>query len=874
MKPSSSLLFAVIAAACAVTACAAPAPATPDPLHFDYFKNSWNVIALKDYRDGTRVTPANELLLAGGLKLRLSLGSPPSALGPGPTKVLLEGWLPVILLQTNRNGIRYELSLWATPLPSVRDWRAAFDWPTEGENFLNWIQVKAVNLGASPATACVRVDQVGTNTSFLGEWSQALAPGRSAQTCFRVPFAPVADAQRWAKEDPRVWLDRTVAYWHGVIDRGARIEVPCVKATQTLRAAHVCQLIANDHGVLHAGEGFYDEFYLRDGGYQLLELEEAGLWEPARLAVSAYLTAQRPDGRFETQSDQFDANGQALWTLWQYAKISGNTAWLERAYPAMRRAAQWIQRTRHQSPPDSAFAGLLPPAPADGEFLWDGHHHIVGYDFWNLRGLLCTADAARMLGETNDARVFEDEAADYRRAIDAAWQRTVLPYFPPSWEKAGTPWGNTETLWPTELFAPNDARVTSTLAEVREHHGGGFAEGTIRWTGQPNVIHPYLSAYTTMASLIRGDSEQFVEEFYWYLLHSSASHAFPEGIFFKRRYAWSETIPHVLGAANFAFLLRHALIHERGDELHLLAGVPDWWLEPSREIRVLNAPTHFGPMSLEVRGTPAGLRFKLDLPRRHSPSHVVLHLPVNRQPLALPAGVTVAPRPPQGRRWDFPAVVAQYQASAAAPARPIPGLVSLPLATAVDPARCRLLDLASVANTDPFNAPFGVVRPGKYLFTGLATGTQSVAGIPFRLVDPGQNQGRGLVVLNGADASASFPREVTIPVGQAGSRLFFLGNVHGYCPDDDGSGSSGAVAEYVIHYADGQTQSVPLISHRTADDWASEPDATDAQVGVRGDPWHLNLLAVTLRPVAVERIVFRDLGTPAAPVLAAVTLEQ
>ena len=44
----------------------------------------------------------------------------------------------------------------------------------------------------------------------------------------------------------------------------ARIEVPCRKATEALLAAHVCQLIANDHGELQGGEGFYDNFYIRD----------------------------------------------------------------------------------------------------------------------------------------------------------------------------------------------------------------------------------------------------------------------------------------------------------------------------------------------------------------------------------------------------------------------------------------------------------------------------------------------------------------------------------------------------------------------------------------------------------------------------------
>jgi hypothetical protein len=40
-----------------------------------------------------------------------------------------------------------EVSAWATPLPTVEDWQKAFDWPTEGENYLNWIVVEATNSG-------------------------------------------------------------------------------------------------------------------------------------------------------------------------------------------------------------------------------------------------------------------------------------------------------------------------------------------------------------------------------------------------------------------------------------------------------------------------------------------------------------------------------------------------------------------------------------------------------------------------------------------------------------------------------------------------------------------------------------------------------
>jgi len=294
-------------------------------------------------------------------------------------------------------------------------------------------------------------------------------------------------------------------------------------------------------------------------------------------------------------------------------------------------------------------------------YLWDGKYHIVGYDFWNLRGLWCAAEAAASLGEAADAADLRREAEAYRQAIDGAWRRTGLPHFPPSWEKAGTHWGNTETLWPTELFAPEDPRVTASLREVRATFLGGFVEGTIRWSGFPDVIHPYMSSYTTMASLVRGEHEQFVKEFYWYLLHSTAAQAFPEGIYYKQRVAWSDTIPHATGAANYAILLRHALIHERGTELHLLGGAPDWWLEPGREIRIERAPTHFGSLNLRVRGKAQGVEVKFDPPRRSPPKRIVLHLPESR-PLVKPvAGVVASTRLDDLERWDFPTVVERYR---------------------------------------------------------------------------------------------------------------------------------------------------------------------------------------------------------------------
>ncbi len=653
---------------------------------FDYFENSWCVIGLKDYAYGTRITPDNELMIGarpgegeGQVNVRLSYGRGLFPLSRQQTKTLLDGWLPVVLLSAEDGWVRYEFTLWATPLPNVKDWQAAYRWPTEGDNYLNWILVKATNTGTmeseakaliEPCTSGQAADPSSTSFPKPREASWKLAPGESAELVVRIPWEPLADAGLFEKEDPRLWLERTAQAWRSILAQATLIDVPCWKARQALLASHVYQLIANDHGEVHGGEGFYDEFYIRDGAYQIMQYEEAGLAEEAQLAIKSFLSHQREDGRFESQKGQFDANGQDLWALWQYYQVTGDKAWLAEAWPQIRKSVDWIQQTRREAGPESPFAGLLPQAPADGEYLWDGKHHIVGYDFWNLRGLLCAADAARTFDKPQEAELLLNEAKEYRSSIEAAWTKTGLPYFPPSWEKVGTHWGNTEILWPTPVFAVDDPRITTLSEEVRKRHGGGFKEGTICWLGMDDAkppvppgdaIHPYMSAYTTMNSLRQDHSEQVVEDFYWYLLHSTASHGFPEGIFHKRRFAWSDTLPHATGASNYAILLRHMLIDERGDELHLLPAIPDGWLEEGREIHIERAPTHFGEISLHVKGASEGVTLEWVSPTRQPPSRVVMHLPKTRPLLGPVEGVEVVLRDNQSKRWDFDSVVGLYE---------------------------------------------------------------------------------------------------------------------------------------------------------------------------------------------------------------------
>jgi hypothetical protein len=79
-----------------------------------------------------------------------------------------------------------------------------------------------------------------------------------------------------------------------------------------------------------------------------------------------------------------------------------------------------------------------------------------------------------------------------------------------------------------------------------------------------------------------------------------------------------------------AFLtwFRYLLLEERGDSLLIAPGTPRKWLEHAKEIKVQDAPTHFGPMSYRIVSEVADGQILAEItpPRRNPPAQLVLRL--------------------------------------------------------------------------------------------------------------------------------------------------------------------------------------------------------------------------------------------------------
>jgi hypothetical protein len=168
-------------------------------------------------------------------------------------------------------------------------------------------------------------------------------------------------------------------------------------------------------------------------------------------------------------------------------------------------------------------------------------------------------------------------------------------------------------------------------------------------------------------------------------------------------------------------------------------------------------------------------------------------------------------------------------------------------------------------------------KPGASL-TPLPNGVQAFAEAAFDVRGLIQLAGRGAIAETGID----FPRAVRgIKVNCQGRKLHFL---HGTAWSTD---QDAKIGEYVLHYAGGQTASIPILYRRQVTDWwiqERDPVPTDADVAWTGENEASHKLGCRVQlyrytannPLPdqeIETVDFVSTMTESAPFLVALTIE-
>jgi hypothetical protein len=475
----------------------------------------------------------------------------------------------------------------------------------------------------SPVAQSKLVSRSGLATG-VAEWTWTLRPGEEKRLRTLGDVNPALVELRPPK--PRALFsladrarDEAISQYRANRLRGMSLSVPDhVLGTQFMRVKNHLHVF-DDVTHFSPGSFLYHGHWFRDSSFIAQAFDHLGWFEEVRPKLKLYPREQTASGFFRSQLGEWDSNGEAIFTLVRHARLSGNRDFLAELWPAIRKGAHWVDRTRRkQREKGSAHFGML-PAGFSAEHFGPNDHYFWD-NFWGLSALKDAAWTAKTLGMAGEARhfsrLFQEYGSDLGKAIDRAL--TINDSFTPG-ERVlpSSPYRHPDTacigtlvaLSPLELLEPTTPWVLPTIDFLYKNN---LREGLFFQKIVHTGLNPYLTVQLARALLACGDP-RWLE-----LARRLAESATPTG-------TWPEAMhPRFIGgcmgdgdhgwsAAEYVNLMRQALVMEWGSTLRLGCGIEPSWIESGDPIELKDAPTLFGRVSYRLLKQSDKLRFKWDL---------------------------------------------------------------------------------------------------------------------------------------------------------------------------------------------------------------------------------------------------------------------
>jgi hypothetical protein len=490
---------------------------------------------------------------------------------------------------------------------------------------------------AQPCTALERTNQ----RTVLAFGRLTLPPRGEVSLSFTVArrgthFLPFPRTVTEAAEARRL----AHTYWQHLDLPYDRIRVPDPGIQAQLDAAvrniYQAREIKKGLPAFQVGPTCYRGLWVVDGSFLLEAMTYLGRTNDTRRGVQYLLSFQRDDGGFLLIDGHWKETGIALWAIARHAQLTGDRAWLRAVWPQVRRGVAQIAALRRRPPADAPNAGLVPDGFSDGG-LADAVPEYTNV-YWTLAGLRAAVEAARDLGETDDAQVWQREFNDLEAAFRRAAQRDSRTdsagnrYVPIRMARGeGIPpqkaqWAFLHAVFPGRVFAPEDPLVAGNLAMLR----AAECQDLVRDTGWlKNGIWTYFASFYAHAWLWTGQPAKAART-----LYAFANHASPLLCWREEQMPVGEgtqvvgDMPHNWASAEFIRLTRHTLALERGEELHLLEALPLEWVRPGARTRLDHVLTAFGPLDLDLRvaGDGASATLRVTPPTRRPPRRILVHV--------------------------------------------------------------------------------------------------------------------------------------------------------------------------------------------------------------------------------------------------------
>ncbi|MGD0261020.1 MAG: hypothetical protein ABSD29_14490 [Verrucomicrobiota bacterium] len=458
--------------------------------------------------------------------------------------------------------------------------------------------------------------------------SFVVARGRNAAD---VPV-DLAQAESLRGKAERFWQTAPLPY--------DRIEIPDagVQALldSSIRNIYQAREIKKGLPAFQVGPTCYRGLWVVDGSFLLEAMTYLGRANETRNGVKYLMSFQREDGSFMLIDGHWKETGIALWAITRHARLTGDKEWLRETWPSVERGFAFIRKMRGMPAAEAPNARLIPDGFSDGGLADKVPEYTNIY--WTMAGLRAAIEAARWLGQAEEAEDWQKECDDFLRTFRRAAERDtrtdahgnhyvpIRMHFDEHTPPQKAQWAFLHSLFPGKVFAANDPLVQGNLAMLKAVEKQGLVQDT-GWL--KDGIWTYFGSFYGHAWLWLGEGDKAARTLYAFGNHASPLLAWREE---QMPVGQGDQVvgdmPHNWASAEFIRLVRHSLILERGNELHLFEAMPAKWARPGAVTRVRDIATEFGQISFEFRVARDGASgiLKLTPPQRTPPTRIVLHL--------------------------------------------------------------------------------------------------------------------------------------------------------------------------------------------------------------------------------------------------------
>ena len=499
-------------------------------------------------------------------------------------------------------------------------------WKVDGINKIEYDNDHTVSInGVSRIFLDERADgPLGKDQKDALSFEREIPAGESETIDFMVPSSEGKDIDFNGIKDLSFdeALDLTVSYWKS--RKSMELDIPDKRYSDCFYSSLFYILIMNDQHKLFPGPYEYTSFFSHDAVDMDNALDKAGLSETARDSTDFFNYAEG--------GGYVDELGGGIFALYEHYRLNKDNDYLEAVYPRMRALCELVKKLRGPQlalPKEDPAYGLICKGVSQDNFKIPAYLYVDNW--WTILGLKAAAEAAQVLGKTEDAKWMHAEYESLHAATIASIEKVMkkenLPYMPAFadyWPKEmrivdqeHRILGETQMAWahrpalfpgqsmgiaiPVKLFNDSYRQYWAKAGKFSNYDGGWFVEyEKVFWGYNFKLAHPLI--YLGMEDVALKNIE-------WGIEHQSCPggwmEAMPSKINDRGLREISEGIvgdvPHGWSAAHYMLLLRDMLLREDGGKLLLLSCIPEGWLDDGKVIEVKDAPTYFGKVGFKVQ---------------------------------------------------------------------------------------------------------------------------------------------------------------------------------------------------------------------------------------------------------------------------------